>query len=798
MKRSKLLNIACSITVSVLFILILLLGLILGGVLSVNTNKLVLKSDSAQSVYSGVPLTSENWQIASGELKEGHTVEVSFSGVQTYAGQSPNTFYAVIRDSFGMDVTSTYDLILEYGTLEVVPKPLKVVSGNAQKMYDGEPLTCPDWSYYPQNALLSNSSIEVEVVGSLTEVGFAANTIGSVAIYNESGKDVTGNYEITLEYGILTVLGLGPDGLGGLGGLLGMINQSGMLDLSGNISGNELDGSGEDVICYEVYNKEDDKVYLKLKSFGDYGGGSWKGAVAYPKTIGSEFSADYLMGSAHEKTHSTLKIRSLNGQYALPYYMRRTYSSGYEIQSSDVLYSGNTDGEYSVYYSRFDASKTYTLPDTLLDYEQEYRNFVYDQYLHLDDETRAYMEDIIAAEGFTGDVVDIIFDIASYIKNSASYNPEYDRALDDEENVAIAFLEEYQEGICQHYATAATLLYRAMGIPARYTVGFVCDTVSGEWVDVTAKSAHAWVEVYLDGLGWMMVEVTGSFDGPNGTGGSGGSGGTGGSGGSGGDAKLKVTLRPKNEEKLYDGTDLLATPEITGFDKYYNLGYSIDVKVEGSRIDPGKGASYITEYIIYDPDGNEANDLFDVTLKEGTLHVYLSELTFSSESISKVYDGETIQTDISQCYLVGGELKFMEEAVSFASNASITDAGARLADFKVFITYMGQDITDYYKITKDCGILTVTHRSITIKADDATKVYDGEPLISDSFTITDGELVDGHSVSNCIIKIEQERIGVGRSQCIPSDVVICNSNGEDVTKNYSIKYEEGTLRVLPA
>lgn len=65
-------------------------------------------------------------------------------------------------------------------------------------------------------------------MGSITEVGFAANTIGSVAIYNESGKDVTGNYEITLEYGILTVLGLGPDGLGGLGGLLGMINQSGM------------------------------------------------------------------------------------------------------------------------------------------------------------------------------------------------------------------------------------------------------------------------------------------------------------------------------------------------------------------------------------------------------------------------------------------------------------------------------------------------------------------------------------------------------------------------------------------
>jgi transglutaminase-like putative cysteine protease len=54
------------------------------------------------------------------------------------------------------------------------------------------------------------------------------------------------------------------------------------------------------------------------------------------------------------------------------------------------------------------------------------------------------------------------------------------------------------------------MLFRALGIPARYTVGFFAEAKSGESVDVTAQNAHAWVEVYVDNIGWVYVEVTGS------------------------------------------------------------------------------------------------------------------------------------------------------------------------------------------------------------------------------------------------------------------------------------------------
>ena len=200
---------------------------------------------------------------------------------------------------------------------------------------------------------------------------------------------------------------------------------------------------------------------------------------------------------------------------------------------------------------------------------------------------------------------------------------------------------------------------------------------------------------------------------------------------------------------------------------------------------------------IYDPEGNEVNGEFSVTLEKGTIHVYISELFFKSENASIIYDGTSLSTNLKQCSFVGGDLLHARVGISYSNASSITDVGSKTADFKVKLMVDGTDVTDQYKITKQCGTLTVYHRNITVKADDAQKVYDGTPLVSDSCSIVDGELVEGHEIESYIIKIEQDRIGVGRSQCIPSDIVICDGNGTDVTKNYSIKYEEGTLRVLP-
>lgn len=76
------------------------------------------------------------------------------------------------------------------------------------------------------------------------------------------------------------------------------------------------------------------------------------------------------------------------------------------------------------------------------------------------------------------------------------------------------FLFDIGRGYCQHFASAAVLLYRMYGIPARYATGYSVspsDFVQvGEQYSatVTDESAHAWVEIYLTDYGWTPVEMT--------------------------------------------------------------------------------------------------------------------------------------------------------------------------------------------------------------------------------------------------------------------------------------------------
>lgn len=87
------------------------------------------------------------------------------------------------------------------------------------------------------------------------------------------------------------------------------------------------------------------------------------------------------------------------------------------------------------------------------------------------------------------------------------------------EDIVEYFLFDNGEGYCQHFAAAATLLYRLYGIPARYASGYLVQPSDfrlqdGTWrAEVTDMSAHAWTEIFLEDYGWTPVEVTPAADG---------------------------------------------------------------------------------------------------------------------------------------------------------------------------------------------------------------------------------------------------------------------------------------------
>jgi hypothetical protein len=72
------------------------------------------------------------------------------------------------------------------------------------------------------------------------------------------------------------------------------------------------------------------------------------------------------------------------------------------------------------------------------------------------------------------------------------------------------FLFGDRTGHCVYLAHSAALLFRAQGIPARVGAGYAVDARnrgSGSSLLVRARDAHAWPEIYLDGAGWIPMDI---------------------------------------------------------------------------------------------------------------------------------------------------------------------------------------------------------------------------------------------------------------------------------------------------
>lgn len=155
----------------------------------------------------------------------------------------------------------------------------------------------------------------------------------------------------------------------------------------------------------------------------------------------------------------------------------------------------------------------------------EYAKFVRQNYLTVPD-TDAMKR---IAESFAGyqspynarldEKIDII---RNYIWDRAEYNTE-PGPVPAEADYVEYFLTRSHRGYCAHYASAAVLLCRLWGIPARYVQGYVVgagdirnadlktpgnspeDIIT---IEIPDRRAHAWVEIYVEGHGWIPCEFT--------------------------------------------------------------------------------------------------------------------------------------------------------------------------------------------------------------------------------------------------------------------------------------------------
>ena len=115
---------------------------------------------------------------------------------------------------------------------------------------------------------------------------------------------------------------------------------------------------------------------------------------------------------------------------------------------------------------------------------------------------------------------ELVMEIIDYLCDEERYKYTLYPTVPGEENTLDGietFLTVTHEGYCVQFASSVALLLREAGIPARYVEGYIAtkfganradDAVSRYKATVRDSSAHAWVEVWYDGIGWVQYEAT--------------------------------------------------------------------------------------------------------------------------------------------------------------------------------------------------------------------------------------------------------------------------------------------------
>lgn len=148
--------------------------------------------------------------------------------------------------------------------------------------------------------------------------------------------------------------------------------------------------------------------------------------------------------------------------------------------------------------------------------EAVYRDYVPEEYLKVPVYGLDRMKEYCDALNL-GTVQEVIDFVVADVRSHGTYSQDLEPVPAGDDFIEYFYFEQ-QKGYCIHYASTATMMLRLMGVPARYVTGYMIPAHSfipsenGYVAEVSDTQAHAWVEVYRKGKGWIPLEVTPGFD----------------------------------------------------------------------------------------------------------------------------------------------------------------------------------------------------------------------------------------------------------------------------------------------
>ena len=295
-----------------------------------------------------------------------------------------------------------------------------------------------------------------------------------------------------------------------------VITSEPIAELLGKVTGNSITGTTIDVNTVslpnvgvrtesnaeimQVLTDYTGTLYLRGRALDSYDGTTWTDssvsteALFWPNSKALERGGEVMITTRY--AHRMLYT---------PYYVQ-------SVDMTDVTRGMANDGkltQYSFTCSKMSTTNDYFKIYTASVYDQEDWELQLARYLHLGDSVWQWAEPL--AQEIIGDEETYYGRaqaIGDYVRNAARYDTNTYPMPSGRKDFAQWFLEDSETGYCVHFATSATVLLQAAGIPARYVTGYAVDATAEHVTVVRAKDAHAWTEYWLPGYGWMVLEAT--------------------------------------------------------------------------------------------------------------------------------------------------------------------------------------------------------------------------------------------------------------------------------------------------
>ena len=198
----------------------------------------------------------------------------------------------------------------------------------------------------------------------------------------------------------------------------------------------------------------------------------------------------------------------------------RVYDVKSNVGDSIIPYFDMNGDMFSKYYVNANASyivKTYLINHTADRFDEQMSRYISNEATYSEWIEACYLQIPetlpIEVENLTKDITDNIDGYYAKATAIRDYLSDFTYTLSPEvvpdDSDFVDFFLQTKQGYCTYFASAMVIMARSAGIPARYVQGFyVPEHLFATPVYLTGENAHAWAELYFDGIGWIPFDAT--------------------------------------------------------------------------------------------------------------------------------------------------------------------------------------------------------------------------------------------------------------------------------------------------